>query len=154
MNVGLRKVKPMQKRLVIGLLLLVGLSAQAEIYKWVDENGKVQYGDQPPAAAKKQTLKITAQQGVTPPAPQQIKILPNETVKSAAEDPAVVKRNKEIAAHNCDLANTKLANSAHAYRITGTDAEGKTFTVSDAAASAYKLQLEKDRDRWCEEANK
>lgn len=37
-------------RIAFGLLLLlVGLAAQAQVYKWVDENGVVHYTDQPPA---------------------------------------------------------------------------------------------------------
>ena len=31
-----------------GLILLFSVTAQAQIYKWVDENGKTQYTDQPP----------------------------------------------------------------------------------------------------------
>lgn len=48
-----------------GLLLLVlgacAFAAQAEIYKWVDADGKVQYGDAPPKEAK--TKKVSG--GVT-----------------------------------------------------------------------------------------
>ncbi|MBK9662821.1 MAG: DUF4124 domain-containing protein [Nitrosomonas sp.] len=29
-------------------MLLFSVTAQAQIYKWVDENGKTQYTDQPP----------------------------------------------------------------------------------------------------------
>lgn len=37
-------------RIAIGLLLvLVGLTAQAQVYKWVDKNGVVHYTDKPPS---------------------------------------------------------------------------------------------------------
>lgn len=37
-------------RIAIGLLLiLVGLTAQAQVYKWVDKNGVVHYTDRPPS---------------------------------------------------------------------------------------------------------
>ena len=38
--------------LLILLIVVAMTNAQAEMYRWVDERGKVHYGDQPPAAAK------------------------------------------------------------------------------------------------------
>jgi len=32
--------------------VLAAASAQAQVYKWIDENGKVQYGDRPPDKTK------------------------------------------------------------------------------------------------------
>lgn len=42
----------------IGLMLLCSITANAQIYKWVDENGKTQYTDQPPPAAAKEEQKL------------------------------------------------------------------------------------------------
>ena len=39
-------------RLAILALLLAAAPAWAQIYKWVDEKGRVQYGEKPPAGAK------------------------------------------------------------------------------------------------------
>lgn len=39
----------MRKMFLLSMLLLVGVSAQAEVYKWMDENGKVHFGDRAPA---------------------------------------------------------------------------------------------------------
>ena len=39
-------------RFVVLACVLAAASAQAQVYKWVDENGKVQYGDRPPDKAK------------------------------------------------------------------------------------------------------
>jgi hypothetical protein len=50
--------------LVALLLLLVGALAAGEIYKWVDESGKVHYGDSPPP-------EIDTQEVVTPKGPSQ-----------------------------------------------------------------------------------
>jgi hypothetical protein len=46
-------------RLLLLLLAFAAAPAHASIYKWVDENGKVQYSDKPPAAQSQ------AKQGVT-----------------------------------------------------------------------------------------
>ncbi|VAW63203.1 hypothetical protein MNBD_GAMMA11-2319 [hydrothermal vent metagenome] len=37
----------MSRSLCIGVLFAVSLSVQAEVYKWVDEQGKTHYGDKP-----------------------------------------------------------------------------------------------------------
>jgi hypothetical protein len=51
--------------LTICLTLLVGLStAQAQVYKWVDENGRVHYSETKPESGKAQAI------GVKPSAPQ------------------------------------------------------------------------------------
>lgn len=46
------------RSLLVTLFLLAALplAAHAGLYKWVDENGVVNYGDAPPADAKKATL--------------------------------------------------------------------------------------------------
>lgn len=38
----------MKNFILIGLILLFSVTAHAQIYKWVDENGKIQYTDLPP----------------------------------------------------------------------------------------------------------
>lgn len=44
-----------------GLILLFSVTVNAQVYKWVDENGKIQYTDRPPppgAAREEQRLNI------------------------------------------------------------------------------------------------
>lgn len=53
-------------RLALGLLVLaLPLVAHAQIYKWVDEKGRVQYGEKPPPGAKASALR---QEASPPPA--------------------------------------------------------------------------------------
>ena len=40
----------MRKIVITLLLVLCNAVASAQVYKWVDENGNTQYGDQPPHA--------------------------------------------------------------------------------------------------------
>lgn len=54
-------------------LLLAAAPAWGQIYKWVDEKGRVQYGEKPPASAKAAPLRGEAAPAVgTPRAPQDI----------------------------------------------------------------------------------
>lgn len=44
--------------LVVLILLLIGGVAQAAVYKWVDESGKVHYGDRPPPESDVQSVAV------------------------------------------------------------------------------------------------
>ncbi len=43
-------------KVACALLLLLCLPAQAEVYKWVDDNGKVHFGDRAPAEKKAEAI--------------------------------------------------------------------------------------------------
>lgn len=49
------------KRLLPALLLLVALPVQAEIYKWIDENGRTHFGEVVPEKYKKSATPMAAQ---------------------------------------------------------------------------------------------
>ncbi|MDZ4203030.1 MAG: glutaredoxin family protein [Gallionella sp.] len=68
--------------ILLGLLLLAPAGAE-EVYRWVDANGKVHYGDKPPAqAARVDTLKL----GDTPAPPE----LPYETRRAQQNFPVTL----------------------------------------------------------------
>ncbi|GAB2887591.1 hypothetical protein GCM10027046_14870 [Uliginosibacterium flavum] len=77
------------KRIVL-LLALSGLAlgAQAEIYKWVDADGKIQYGDAPPKEAK--TKKVSGGVMVVP-----AMVVPPPAASAPAAAPAPVKAKPE-----------------------------------------------------------
>ena len=47
------------------ILVLAAWPAWAQIYKWVDEKGRVQYGEKPPAGAKSAPLRPPQPSGAT-----------------------------------------------------------------------------------------
>ena len=47
----------MRNLICILLSFLVSMVAQAQVYKWVDQNGKIQYSDQPPPSGAVQNEK-------------------------------------------------------------------------------------------------
>lgn len=47
----------MKKRLAL-CLLLISTSAQPEIYRWVDDNGKVNFSDKPPVNQRSSTVEV------------------------------------------------------------------------------------------------
>ena len=47
----------MRQALIFVMALLLAGAAHAQLYKWVDKDGKVRYGDAPPPGAKASSLK-------------------------------------------------------------------------------------------------
>jgi uncharacterized protein DUF4124 len=65
-------------------LMLAAASSQAILYKWTDENGRVVYGDQPPATAKAERVNP----GVAPADPGAVRAM-------AAKDAEIKKRQQQ-----------------------------------------------------------
>jgi len=60
-------------RALVLAMLLAAAPAWAQIYKWVDEKGRVQYGEKPPAGAKAAPLRGEAAPAAgTPRAPEDL----------------------------------------------------------------------------------
>jgi hypothetical protein len=51
------------------VFLLAAASAGAQMYRWVDKDGKVRYGDTPPPGAKTSSIKAPQSGGAAPQAP-------------------------------------------------------------------------------------
>ena len=129
-------------------LTLAGTPALAEVYKWVDAEGNVHYGDRPPSSGEQShSLEL-------PPAPdrdsdhgarsrQQQRLLEafeaERTERELAEaEAAEAKRER---AHECDQARRTLANFERANIVYTTDESGARSYMSDgerreAAANA------------------
>lgn len=45
-------------RQVVSLLILFSASVNAEIFRWVDEDGRIHFGDQPPAGAETDKIEV------------------------------------------------------------------------------------------------
>jgi len=59
---------------------LVPLAAGAQVYKWVDSQGRTQYGDRPPGESKSQSLKVEDTRGAVGLADADVEVLPTEFV--------------------------------------------------------------------------
>ena len=57
----------MKKSIILALSFFFAAAASAQQYKWVDQDGKVRYGDTPPPGVKAQRLKPPP--GASAPAP-------------------------------------------------------------------------------------
>jgi len=150
----------MKKRLFyLTLLLIVSLPlAQAEIYKWVDDNGQVHYSEQAPdrkRAAKEIHLpKHTSQ--VAPVSPAQRKQKRDNLLRAFEEErnlrkEAKAKKDQDEARnrHNCIRARDKLKNYQRATVLYDLDEKGARVYLSDAQRNRAEANLKSQINKWC-----
>ena len=161
------------KRLLvaIGLTLCVALPASAQMYNWVDSNGKVHYSDKPPPSnIKTEKMRIPAEASSTP-APSAGK---EGTQKDAAktgpkglaeQEQAFRKRQAEAAkeqdeqarkeaeardrAENCKRAKAALANLELGGRQTRIDAKGERVFLTDQEITQATAQARQEAAAAC-----
>ena len=137
----------------LSLALCLALPASAQMYKWVDANGKVQYSDKPPPSNVKTEKLREASRAPSPPAANEAK---DEAAKDAAKaepktpaerEQAFRKRQAEASkaqekqaqeeanarsrAEYCQRAKDNLANLELGGRQTTVNAKGERAFLSD-----------------------
>ena len=138
--------------LLIGLLPLI---AYAQIYKWVDEKGRVHYGEKPPPGAKSSTVR----QDATPPsAPSPAGKRPADVSTQDAEfrrrqiERAQAEEAKAQDAKRrqgqCQQARTRLADAEFAGRHY-TYKGGERVFLSDAERDAALSRMRQQVSETC-----
>ncbi|APV51604.1 hypothetical protein BWI17_19055 [Betaproteobacteria bacterium GR16-43] len=139
------------KRMAIAFAAAIALASPwvaAQVYKWVDENGKVQYGEQPPPGAKATPINVPAAPAGAPA--QQTwkeKELESQRRKNdrerqeAQEDQQARQRNANREA-NCYEANRRLAILREQVPAYTRNSKGERVYVEDNARPAEIAKAE------------
>jgi hypothetical protein len=150
----MRRISVKASWIFLALLFAAG-TANAQLYRWVDKDGKVRYGDTPPPGAKTATIKAPPP-GSAPPAAaskdakdgkdgKAAKKGPltaaekeqeyrdrREEAKKAAEKEEEESRAKAARADNCDRAKEQLRTLQSGERIARTNSSGERYILSDS----------------------
>lgn len=154
----------MLRLLCLASALLITLPAQAEVHKWVDANGKVQYSDQaPPGKAGVEKLRVDR---IPTPAPAAGSQADKPAAKSLA-DRDLEYRQRQVAAEeaqkkqaqadaetkikqqNCAGARGNLKTLEEGGRVFNYDAKGERAYLDDAARSKALEEAKKRVSEWC-----
>jgi hypothetical protein len=154
------------------LAIAFAAAASAQTYKWVDRNGRVQYGDTPPADASSVT-RLRTPSGAVAPAPA---AAPEAKKEAAAKDPkdkdkaltpeqAFQKRQQdrqkaEEAADkerakaeekrvNCDQAQANLRQLQSGQRMWTVNSAGERIFMEDNQRAAQIDRAQQAASRWC-----
>lgn len=150
----------MAKRMMFLLLLgWASLASASGVYKWVDEQGRVHYGEKPPARVQAQEVQIKA----APPEES-----PIEDAEAARSDNAQrllrafdeeraqkkeqqQKSREEQATRErqCALARDRLRRYQSAGSLYDLDKQGNRRILSDSERAASERRAQEDVARWC-----
>ena len=156
-------------------LALVSGVAYAQQYKWVDKNGKTQYGDAPPAGVKAIPLKgpatppapppaakkddkggdaskdaKSAKKGPLTPAEQEAEFRKRQIEAAKASDESA-KKQQEVSSkkESCETARDTLRTLESGSRISRTNASGERFFIDDNQRAAETAKAQKSVADFC-----
>ncbi|MFA5913661.1 MAG: DUF4124 domain-containing protein [Burkholderiales bacterium] len=151
---------------VLGLALCVALPAAAQMYKWVDADGKVKYSDTPPPSnVKTEKLRIPAHAANPPAGPAQKGAAKSGPKGLAEQEQAFRKRQADAAkeqqeqsqkeaeardrAENCKRAKAALANLELGGRQTRIDSKGERVFLTDQEIAQATAQARQEAAAAC-----
>jgi len=155
----------------LGLALCVALPASAQMYKWVDSDGKVQYSDKPPPSnIKTEKLREPARAASTPAASDAKGGTPKDAAKvgpktAAEQEQAFRKRQLDAAkaqeeegrkqaegsdrAENCKRAKAALANLQIGGRQMRIDEKGERVFLDDQQIAQETARAQQETAAAC-----
>jgi len=158
----------MLRVLVLALMLAAAAGASAQLYRWVDKDGKVRYSDTPPTGVKATTLRPPsgstapapapgsdaaakdAKKGPLTPAEQEADYRKRQMEAQKARDKdAQASRDALAKQDNCARARESLASLESGQRITRTAADGERYYIDDAQRAAEVDKARQSVGSWC-----
>jgi len=158
----------MLRVLVFGLMLVVAAGASAQLYRWVDKDGKVRYSDTPPPGVKATTLRPPPGSSAPAPAPDGVAaakdakkgpLTPAEQeadfrkrqmqAQKAREKEDQASRDALAKQDNCARARESLASLESGQRITRAGADGERYYIDDAQRAAEMEKARQSVNSWC-----
>jgi hypothetical protein len=138
--------------------------AHAQQYKWIDADGRTQYGDTPPPGVKASALKGTTGPTLKPPAAAakgakkaplspaeqelEFRRRTKEAQEAAAKD-AKAKEASEAEKMNCENARQVLRSLESGERIARTDAKGERYFLEDEQRAQETARARQAASQWC-----
>jgi hypothetical protein len=135
--------------------------AMAQQYKWVDGNGKVQYGDtpppgvqatpvRPPSGAAAQPAAKADKKGPLTPAEQEAEYRKRQLeAGKEREKQAQLAQEAEAKKENCSRAQQNLRTLESGQRIARTDAKGERYYLEDAQIAQETAKARQGVQQWC-----
>jgi len=127
----------------------------AGVYRWVDEQGKVHYGDRPPGEANFAPVEIEA---APTPAPENerrkaktqrlLDALESERAQAQAKA-AQAEAEQARKARNCEAARRQVAFYERANSLFRRGPDGKRLYLSDEERARTQSQARSLVDKWC-----
>lgn len=165
----------MTKSVLLAVLLVFAAAASAQMYRWVDKDGRVHYtATPPPPGVKARTLQAPAsspapaaddtarddaakdagakdaRRGPLTPAEQEQEFRKRQLeAQKAREKEALAAQEAETKRQNCTRAREALATFESGQRISRTGTDGERYYLDDAARARETEAARKAVQDWC-----
>jgi len=138
----------MKRVLLCAALLAWSTLASAVVYKWVDAQGKVEYGDRPPDGVHAEVVEMLGtnnSRAATTPAPAAAKpaATPSDTKKAVASDVAETREKQ------CAEAQDRYKKLIEGRRLYKTGDNGERQYLTSEEIDAERLNAKRDIDAIC-----
>jgi hypothetical protein len=143
----------MKQFLVLACALAISTGAVAQLYKWVDKDGRITYSDQPPPAQQSKQLTVGGGQTGTalPSAVERDKELEKGRTEAREKAKASEEAGKktQVDQENCLRAKSYLRTVTDGGRISTTDDKGERVLLDDQQIEAERVKAQKAVDESC-----
>lgn len=143
------------KKYLFVFLILTAANADAELNKWVDEQGKVHYSDRPPVGVEATPVRA-APTPAGAPAPSKSYVereaelrKARQSQTEATERSALQQANAEIEKANCNAAQQTLRSLQQEGRIVEFDAQGERRYLEDDERQRRIAEAQADIGKSC-----
>ena len=151
----------MTKALLFAVGLAFAATALAQQYKWVDQDGKVRYGDTPPPGVQATRLKpsVSAPAAPAPAAkkdgsttdlsPEAAFRKRQQERQEKDEKSAKERADAEMKRVNCEQSQGALRSLQSGQRISSTNAAGERVFIDDAERAKEIERTQRAVNDWC-----
>lgn len=128
----------MKRFLIAAIILTAAVPAAAQLYKWVDKDGKTYYSDTPPPNADTKRLSVGTGTTAEPPAPPKTAVQRDKELekgrqdaRDAAKKSNDAERTAAAQAEQCSIARQNLQQLTDGGRIARYNSSGERELMSD-----------------------
>ena len=146
----------MKRIVLLTCALAIATLASAQLYKYVDKNGKTVYTDQPPPDADPKAMRIpSSAQGSAPP-PAKSAVAQDRELQKGRDKAKENEKKAEETASRARQQEELCANATMAYqqysqggRMTKLDEKGEKIFLGDAEIDAARESAKRKMDEVC-----
>jgi outer membrane biosynthesis protein TonB len=143
----------MKRFVAFAILALAAPAAMAQLYKWVDKDGRVHYSDQPPPSQESKQIAVPTAPSAPAPKSAVAKEKDLERVRAEEKEKEKVAADKErkaaIDAENCKNARNYLRTVTSGGRIATYNDKGEPELLDDKQIEIEKAKAQKAVDEAC-----
>jgi hypothetical protein len=146
--------------LVIGLISGIAAAQTASVYKWVDDEGIINYGSLPPewAEAERTTIRIrgTDREAIQARQEQNSEMTEATNIRKrqeAGESADADSERKEVAAQraeNCRTARDRMSRYSEAHRLYRPMPDGEREYLTSDEIDSERAEAIRSDSKWCE----